>query len=329
MRWESGRQSSNIEDRRGLSGGTMVGGGGIGMLLLVLVSHSSPVRTRSNCSSRWNDRAPGGQPACRPAACQRSSGANGVGRARRHRGHVAPDLLAERTPLRGPRARCCSARRAVGLRHRARRDRPVLLPGRSARSISTCRSSDELDERFGAPGDFAQAYVVAHEVGHHVQTLLGISNRVTSCGRAGPPSRGQRAVGAAGTAGRLLRRRLGAPRRTIATSWKQAMPKKACARPRRLATTDCRSRRQGYVSPESFTHGTSAQRQEWLMRGLKTRRHQSVRHLRRLQLTPASGRLPGRVVRSKIIRCNIAVEMASKVTVSRAPASDARSEGRS
>ena len=66
----------------------------------------------------------------------------------------------------------------------------------------------ELDQRFGAPGDFAQAYVVAHEVGHHIQTLTGCRERVSARGsrRRG---RSQRAVGAPGTAGRLLRRRVG------------------------------------------------------------------------------------------------------------------------
>ena len=69
----------------------------------------------------------------------------------------------------------------------------------------------ELEERFGAPGDFAQAYVLAHEVGHHVQALLGIESRVRGAQGVGPAA-GQRAVGADGAAGRLLCRRVGTRR---------------------------------------------------------------------------------------------------------------------
>ena len=68
----------------------------------------------------------------------------------------------------------------------------------------------ELDQRFGAPGDFAQAYVIAHEVGHHVQNVLGVFDQVR---QQSTGQNAQRSVGAAGAAGRLLRRRLGTLRR--------------------------------------------------------------------------------------------------------------------
>ena len=67
---------------------------------------------------------------------------------------------------------------------------------------------EELEQRFKAPGDFAQAYVLAHEIGHHVQQQLGIEQRVREESQA-QPRRRQRALGAAGAAGRLLRRALG------------------------------------------------------------------------------------------------------------------------
>ena len=103
---------------------------------------------------------------------------------------------------------------------------------------------DELEQRFGAPGDFAQAYVIAHEVGHHVQTLLGISQQVQPAARSRSVERpGQPALGDDGAAGRLLRRRLGARTPTRpARSWSPATSRRACAPPAPSATTGSRAR---------------------------------------------------------------------------------------
>ena len=125
----------------------------------------------------------------------------------------------------------------------------------------------ELRSRFGAPGDFAQAYVIAHEVGHHVQTLLGISDRLATARR-----RADRA-----TANALsVRQELQAD--CFAGMWAHH-----ANRTRRIleqgdldealraaaAIGDDRLQRQarGRVAPESFTHGTSAQRAHWFRRG--------------------------------------------------------------
>ena len=127
----------------------------------------------------------------------------------------------------------------------------------------------ELDQRFGAPGDFAQAYVVAHEVGHHVQTLLGLSNRVNQMRRACPRQQAN---------GLSVRQELQADcyagvwghhaaRRDFLEEGDAEEGLRAAAA---IGDDRLQKQSQGYVSPESFTHGTSAQRQEWLMRGLKT-----------------------------------------------------------
>ena len=126
---------------------------------------------------------------------------------------------------------------------------------------------DELSRRYGAPGDFAQAYVIAHEVGHHVQTLTGIEERVRRAQAGASEARIERDPGAHGAAGRLLCRRLGRAR--AEQRWSRATSRKGCAPPRRSATTRCSAPAQGVVVPESFTHGTSAQRQEALMRGYR------------------------------------------------------------
>jgi predicted metalloprotease len=125
----------------------------------------------------------------------------------------------------------------------------------------------DLDQRFGAPGDFAQAYVVAHEVGHHVQTLLGLSERVNAA-RAQASERGSNALSVrvelqadcyAGVWGHY------AARRGLLEPGDAEEGLRAAA-----AIGDDRLQRQaqGRVVPESFTHGSSEDRVRWLRRGL-------------------------------------------------------------
>jgi predicted metalloprotease len=124
----------------------------------------------------------------------------------------------------------------------------------------------ELEQRFAAPGDFAQAYVIAHEVGHHVQTLLGISDRIR---------RGQSGVTEA--AANTLQVRMELQADCLAGLW--ASREQGAMDPGDLeegmtaaaAIGDDTIQRagSGVVVPESFTHGTSAQRQQALMRGYR------------------------------------------------------------
>jgi predicted metalloprotease len=130
---------------------------------------------------------------------------------------------------------------------------------------------EELDRRFGAPGDFAQAYVVAHEVGHHVQTLTGISDRMASA---------RRGSSEAETNALSVRQELQAD--CYAGIWghfaarKQMLDTNDVEEGLRAAAAigDDRLQQQsrGRVVPESFTHGSSAQRVEWFRRGLDSGR---------------------------------------------------------
>jgi uncharacterized protein len=128
----------------------------------------------------------------------------------------------------------------------------------------------ELQRRFHAPGDFAQAYVIAHEVGHHVQHLLGISDRV---------HRAQQSSSKA--AGNALSVRLELQADFLAGVWAHhAQRARKILEPGDIdealnaasAIGDDRLQRQarGYIVPDSFTHGTSAQRQAWFRRGFET-----------------------------------------------------------
>ena len=134
---------------------------------------------------------------------------------------------------------------------------------------------DELHNRFGAPGDFAQAYVLAHELGHHVQTVLGIENSIRQEQGANPSARNALSV------------RMELQADCFAGVWGHHANKRGRAAEGRVeldpedfqegidaagAIGDDRIMRQqtGRVSPERFTHGTSQQRMEWFRRGFES-----------------------------------------------------------
>ncbi|MFY0573257.1 neutral zinc metallopeptidase [Cystobacter fuscus] len=126
----------------------------------------------------------------------------------------------------------------------------------------------ELDERFGAPGDFAQAYVVAHEVGHHVQNLLGVSERVQA----------RRARSRADANALSVLQELQAD--CFAGIWAHHAQKQRQVLERgdieegltaasAIGDDTLQRRAGGHVVPESFTHGSSAQRVSWFRRGFE------------------------------------------------------------
>ena len=126
---------------------------------------------------------------------------------------------------------------------------------------------DDLKERFGAPGDFAQAYVVAHEIGHHVQNILGVEQQMREAQRRNPSQANQLSV--------LLELQADC----LAGLWGHSAARRGLLEAGDLeeglnaaaAIGDDRIQKQqsGRVSPESFTHGSSAQRVQWLRRGLE------------------------------------------------------------
>lgn len=125
---------------------------------------------------------------------------------------------------------------------------------------------DELRTRFGAPGEFAEAYVIAHEIGHHVQKLLGIETRVQRLRQRDPEESNPLSVSLelqadcfAGIWGHSTEQRNIIDQADIAAGLRAA-----------AAVGDDRLQRMatGHVSPESFTHGSSAQRTHWFKQGL-------------------------------------------------------------
>ena len=127
----------------------------------------------------------------------------------------------------------------------------------------------ELHSQFRAPGDFAQAYVIAHEVGHHVQHLLGTSDRVSAMqARAGEAQANQLSV------------RLELQADFYAGVWAHYAQKRGIIQPgdfeealraaSAIGDDSLQRQAQGYVVPDSFTHGSSEQRARWFRRGLET-----------------------------------------------------------
>ncbi|MBN3791007.1 neutral zinc metallopeptidase [Burkholderia sp. Ac-20353] len=130
---------------------------------------------------------------------------------------------------------------------------------------------DELRRRFGAGGDFAQAYVIAHEVGHHVQNLLGISGKVDAARRRSSEARANQLsvrmeLQADCFAGVWANNAQRANRRLIEPGDFEQGLKTAAA----IGDDRLQQQGQGYVVPETFTHGTSEQRVYWLRRGLES-----------------------------------------------------------
>jgi len=125
---------------------------------------------------------------------------------------------------------------------------------------------DELERQFEAPGDFAQAYVIAHEVGHHVQNLLGISEQVQA--RRRQPDYNQHSV------------RLELQADFLAGVWTKHNQRyldigdieEAMRAANQIGDDAIQSRTQGRIVPHAFTHGTSEQRMRWFMRGVESGR---------------------------------------------------------
>jgi predicted metalloprotease len=284
MRLDDQRESSNIEDRRGQSGGGGGGGGGnpLGVLLgggrmgiggllvvgvLALVLGINPLTLLGGMQGATSQSEPIGQPApalepasetdrfvARVLATTEDSWSaqfpREVGQA-----YQPPTLVLFSGAVRSA---CGAADAAMG---------PFYCP--ADQKVYLDQSFfDELSKRFGAPGDFAAAYVIAHEVGHHIQTLLGISEQVRTA-----QSRASKAQSNA------LQVRMELQADCLAGVWASAHTdlldegdiEEALTAASAIGDDTLQKAAQGYAVPESFTHGSSAQRRTWFMNGFRGR----------------------------------------------------------
>ena len=270
MRWSKGRRSDNIEDRRGRRVSRGMVGGGVGTLIMVLVALYLGVDPTIILQQAPPVTGPpaGGTTTARPAEENRLADFVSVVLADTE--DTWQDLFRRSgSTYREPRlvlftdaveSACGFAESAVG---------PFYCP-RDQNVYIDLGFFREMKERFQAPGDFAQAYVIAHEIGHHVQNLLGISEKVQNARARASQVEGNR-----------LSVRLELQADCLSGVWayhanrarniiEEGDVEEALAAASAIGDDRLQKQSRGFVVPDAFTHGTSEQRVRWFRRGLES-----------------------------------------------------------
>jgi predicted metalloprotease len=274
MRWKDERRSDNVEDERRVQPAGIAIGGGIGTLILALVAiyFGADPRAVLNALQNQQQNAPAGQ--------QRQAGGP-VDPAEEERVDFVKAILGDTEDVWN------DLFKQMDLRYKE--PKLVLFSGRVNSACGLANSAvgpfycpadekvyidlsfyKELKDRFKAPGEFAEAYVIAHEIGHHVQNLMGISEKVHA-----------QQMRANKTAGNKLSVMLELQADFLAGVWaNHAQSSRKLFDPSDIddgiraaaAIGDDRLQleSQGYVRPDSFTHGSSEQRVRWFRKGFKT-----------------------------------------------------------
>ncbi|ANY17206.1 neutral zinc metallopeptidase [Bordetella pseudohinzii] len=266
MRIDDSRESDNVEDRR--SQGPRVGKGsiGLGTIVLALVAmyfgvdpsvvlqmaqgpdstqqEAAPPPPADDASSRFVARVLGETEDTWSAIFQQNL----------NRQYVAPKLVL----FRGATPTACGTGQSAMGPFYCPADRKVYLD---------MSFFDEMQRKLNAPGDFAQAYVIAHEVGHHVQNLLGIADQVDQARQRNPSQANALSVRTelqADCFAGLWARRADQARHILESGDIEEGLNAATA----IGDDTLQRKSQGYVVPDAFTHGSSAQRVRWFKRGL-------------------------------------------------------------
>ncbi len=268
MRWRDYGQSSNIEDRRGLGGrGLALGGGGIGVIIIALVAMLcgvDPTQLLEGLPSEVTQTQQ--QPGQASNSTNRPPDDNRqfVGAVMKMTEDIWGEILPQQARVRYQQPKlvlfdgqvssaCGQAGASTG---------PFYCPGDNKLYLDFGFFED-LKREFKSPGDFAQAYVISHEVGHHIQNILGTMDKVQ---RAGQNNR--------------LSVALELQADCYAGVWANHAQKKglveagdaeeAIRAASAVGDDTIQRRTQGVVMPDSFTHGSSQQRMQWFAKGMQT-----------------------------------------------------------
>jgi uncharacterized protein len=264
MLWRGRRQSTNVEDRRGMGGGIVAGGGIIGVIALLLnfflggdgESVNLPLPNQNQPVSAEQQAIDEDHAEFVKVVLADTEDVWEKLFAQAGSRYRAPNLVLFQGAVRSG---CGNASSASG---------PFYCPADSKVYIDLSFYND-LSRRFGAPGDFAMAYVIAHEVGHHIQNLLGTASQVQQMrGRVSEQEYNQYSV------------KLELQADFYAGVWAHYQKGKglleagdfeeALNAANAIGDDNLQKQAQGYVVPESFTHGSSRQRMEWFKRGYET-----------------------------------------------------------
>ena len=266
MRWRDYGQSSNVEDRRGLGGrGIAVGGGGIGVLVIVLVAYLCGLDPRPLLEGLPTEQVTQQQPGPAANSTNRPPDENRqfVGAVMKMTEDIWSEILPQQARVRyrlpklvvfdgQTRSACGYGEAAMG---------PFYCPGDENLYLDFAFFR-ELQQEFKAPGDFARAYVIAHEVGHHVQNVLGTMSRVQ---RAGQNNRLSVALELQADCYAGVWAHHAQQRNLVEAGDAEEAIRAASA----VGDDTIQRRTQGVVMPDSFTHGSSQQRMQWFAKGMQ------------------------------------------------------------
>jgi uncharacterized protein len=261
MKWKGRRESSNVEDRRGMNG-KMVMGGGIGGIIIILLftllgGNPDELINSISTNNEANSNAPYQESAQEKELADFVSvvlaDTEDVWSAefnKRGLEYEDPKLVLYSGSVQSA---CGSASSMVG---------PFYCPGDHKLYIDLS-FYEELKQKFQAPGDFAMAYVIAHEVGHHVQTLLHTGDQATAAQRRSNEYSIRFELQADYLAGVWAHYAQGKG------YLEKGDLEEALNAANAVGDDNIQKRAQGYVVPESFTHGTSEQRKRWFYKGFE------------------------------------------------------------
>ena len=265
MRLDGQRESDNIEDRRGISGGGMaIGGGGIGVVILAVAIYlcgGDPSKLLQSGSQQ-------------PAGSAPSTAANST-KAPDQDAHFARAIMGNledawktilpqqaRVQFRAPILVLFSGQTSSTCGYASAATGPFYCPGDQKLYLDFA-FFNELKREFKAPGDFAQGYVIAHEYGHHIQNLVGTMDKVQ---RAGNNNRLSVALELQADCYAGIWANFAQKQGRVETGDAEEAIRAAAA----VGDDMIQKRTQGYVVPDSFTHGTSQQRMQWFTKGMQS-----------------------------------------------------------